>query len=211
MGDLGKDLENFLFSCKLTDKRMASIRRNLPAAFADGMYMMTALLHCKLVLLDIFLLSCLLPSLLPSLLPYFLTSLLPYLLTFVVYVCLLYLGMVYLYTGCACAEIIHSVFPKIVDIHNYVEASSVTARTSNWNLLNKKVLKKINCQLEVRSIDIFVNRKSADQIITFLRMLRAKLIAYGTDNKELSLDKISNKAIVYYIFLLFFLIEKNHL
>ena len=36
MGDLGKDLESFLISCKLTDKRMASIKRNLPAAFADG-------------------------------------------------------------------------------------------------------------------------------------------------------------------------------
>ena len=81
--------------------------------------------------------------------------------------------------GCACAEIIYSVFPKLVDIHNYNEASSVAARASNWNLLNKKVLKKLNCQLEVRSIDIFVNRRSIDQIITFLKILRAKLVAYG--------------------------------
>ena len=140
MGDLGKDLESFLFSCKLTDKRMASIKRNLPASFADGI-VYTLCLAINVISLILW--------------------------------CGLYMA------GCACAEIIHSVFPKLVDIHNYNEASSVVARTSNWNLLNKKVLKKLNCQLEVRSIDIFVNRRSSDQIVNFLKILRAKLVAYG--------------------------------
>jgi hypothetical protein len=63
-------------------------------------------------------------------------------------------------------------------MHNYPESSSVQGRTANWQLLNKKALKKLHFELNAQLIDVFVNRKSIEQAQTFLRMLRAKMIAY---------------------------------
>lgn len=37
------------------------------------------------------------------------------------------------------AEIIKYYWPKLIDLHNYVPASSLTNKISNWNTLNRKV------------------------------------------------------------------------
>jgi len=37
------------------------------------------------------------------------------------------------------AEIIKYYWPKIIDLHNYVPASSLSNKICNWETLNKKV------------------------------------------------------------------------
>lgn len=37
------------------------------------------------------------------------------------------------------AEIIKCYWPKIIDLHNYAPASSLTNKISNWETLNRKV------------------------------------------------------------------------
>ncbi len=80
--------------------------------------------------------------------------------------------------GTVCAEIIHNYYPKIITLNNYPETSSVIGRTNNWEVLNKKVLKKINCELPSPLISVFVNRESTELIHQFLRSLKMKLAAY---------------------------------
>jgi hypothetical protein len=38
--------------------------------------------------------------------------------------------------GVACAELIHHYIPKIVDLHNYSAANSVSQKLYNWNTLH---------------------------------------------------------------------------
>lgn len=45
--------------------------------------------------------------------------------------------------GCLAAEVVKHYIPKLVDLHNYSAAHSVTQKTYNWNTLNLKVLKRI--------------------------------------------------------------------
>jgi hypothetical protein len=48
----------------------------------------------------------------------------------------------------------------------------------NWNLLNKKVLKLIRCEVTDEEIDSFASRRSSTLAIDFLRLLKARLLAY---------------------------------
>ncbi|KAJ3310150.1 Ankyrin repeat and zinc finger domain-containing protein 1 [Boothiomyces sp. JEL0838] len=45
--------------------------------------------------------------------------------------------------GVACAELIHHFLPKLVDLHNYSPANSLSQKLYNWNTLNFKVFKKL--------------------------------------------------------------------
>ena len=45
--------------------------------------------------------------------------------------------------GVLLAEIVKHFLPKLVDLHNYSAAHSLSQKTYNWNTLNVKVLKKI--------------------------------------------------------------------
>ncbi|KOC70370.1 Sperm flagellar protein 1 [Habropoda laboriosa] len=45
------------------------------------------------------------------------------------------------------AEILKLYCPRYVDLHNYVPVNSLTAKKENWNILNRKVLSKINMKL----------------------------------------------------------------
>jgi hypothetical protein len=49
--------------------------------------------------------------------------------------------------GILLAEMLKSRFPTIVEMHNYVSCCSVQAKTNNWRILNRKVLKKLDIQL----------------------------------------------------------------
>lgn len=45
------------------------------------------------------------------------------------------------------AEILKSIFPKMVDLHNYSGSNSTQLKFDNWVTLNRKVLRKINVDL----------------------------------------------------------------
>jgi hypothetical protein len=80
--------------------------------------------------------------------------------------------------GVLVAEIIHSVYPKLIQLHNYYETHSTQSRKTNWLLLNKKVLKHIRCEATDIEIETFIKRQSQDDCILFLRNLKARLPAY---------------------------------
>lgn len=46
--------------------------------------------------------------------------------------------------GVLTAELVKYYFPKLVEMHNYVPANSCQQKISNWTILNRKVLSKIN-------------------------------------------------------------------
>jgi CH-like domain in sperm protein len=48
--------------------------------------------------------------------------------------------------GVACAEVVRHFIPRIVDLHNYSNANSISQKLYNWNTLNQKVFKRINYQ-----------------------------------------------------------------
>ncbi|CAH1176582.1 unnamed protein product [Phaedon cochleariae] len=45
------------------------------------------------------------------------------------------------------AEILKQHYPKLVDLHNYSPMNSLAQKLTNWEILNKKVLKKIKINL----------------------------------------------------------------
>ncbi|XP_069833247.1 sperm flagellar protein 1 [Dendropsophus ebraccatus] len=46
--------------------------------------------------------------------------------------------------GVLTAEVVKYYFPKLVEMHNYVPANSTQQKLSNWTILNRKVLNKLN-------------------------------------------------------------------
>ncbi|XP_076682063.1 uncharacterized protein LOC143376087 isoform X2 [Andrena cerasifolii] len=50
------------------------------------------------------------------------------------------------------AEVLKIYYPRIVDLHNYIPASSLTTKKDNWNMLNRKVLCKIDMKLSKDAI-----------------------------------------------------------
>ncbi|KAM5194113.1 sperm flagellar protein 1 [Mantella aurantiaca] len=46
--------------------------------------------------------------------------------------------------GVLTAELVKFYFPKLVEMHNYVPANSTQQKLSNWTILNRKVLNKLN-------------------------------------------------------------------
>jgi len=82
--------------------------------------------------------------------------------------------------GLLVAEAIAARFPRLVQLHNYSDTSSASGRLGNWEILNRKVLSTINCELGDEDIERISNRQiQRAAIITFLRLLRAKLDTYA--------------------------------
>ncbi|OCT99085.1 sperm flagellar protein 1-like [Xenopus laevis] len=46
--------------------------------------------------------------------------------------------------GVLAAELVKFYFPKLVEMHNYVPANSISQKLSNWTILNRKVLSKLS-------------------------------------------------------------------
>ena len=57
------------------------------------------------------------------------------------------------------AEIIKHYLRRLVDLHNYPSASSTMQKTTNWNTLNTKVLKKIGVKMTKQEINDIITCK----------------------------------------------------
>lgn len=55
--------------------------------------------------------------------------------------------------GVLVAEIVRHFIPKMVEMHNYSQAHSVSQKTYNWNTLNNKILKKLGLNLSKKEIE----------------------------------------------------------
>lgn len=89
--------------------------------------------------------------------------------------------------GTLIANIIHRTFPRLILLQSYEETSNVSKRTTNWQLLNRKVLNVLQCELGNEDISKIVSRNiQRGAIIIFLRLLRTKLEAYQSvyDKKQ---------------------------
>jgi len=73
--------------------------------------------------------------------------------------------------GVLLAEIVKHYLPKLVDMHNYSQAHSVSQKTYNWNTLNVKVLKKLGLSLSKKEIEQIVNMEpdSIEKVLLALR------------------------------------------
>lgn len=61
--------------------------------------------------------------------------------------------------GVLLAEILKTIFPSQVEIHNYPSSNSIEQKQVNWTLLNKKILKKVGIELSKSEISDIVNCK----------------------------------------------------
>jgi ribosomal protein L12E/L44/L45/RPP1/RPP2 len=59
--------------------------------------------------------------------------------------------------GVMMAELIHHYSPKLVNLHNYPPANSLTKKIENWNTLSNKVLKRLGIQLSKPHIEHIAN------------------------------------------------------
>lgn len=73
--------------------------------------------------------------------------------------------------GVLLAEIVKHYLPKLVDMHNYSQAHSVSQKSYNWNTLNVKVLKKLGLSLSKKEIEQIVNMEpdSIEKVLLALR------------------------------------------
>ncbi|XP_078040038.1 uncharacterized protein LOC144471649 isoform X2 [Augochlora pura] len=55
------------------------------------------------------------------------------------------------------AELLKVYYPRYVDLHNYVPANNFITKKENWNILNRKVLSKIDMKLSKDTINQLAN------------------------------------------------------
>merc|ERR1712167_69558 len=55
--------------------------------------------------------------------------------------------------GVLAAELTSHFFPKLVELHNYSAANSVSQKMYNWNTLNQKVFKKLGFQVSKPDVE----------------------------------------------------------
>ncbi|XP_043523885.1 uncharacterized protein LOC122535979 [Frieseomelitta varia] len=78
------------------------------------------------------------------------------------------------------AEILKIYYPRYVDLHNYVSVNSITAKKDNWNMLNRKVLSKIDMKLTKSVINQLANcHPGAAE--NMLLDIRKKIVQDGVD------------------------------
>jgi len=73
--------------------------------------------------------------------------------------------------GVSVAEIVHFSMPRLIELHNYVNANSSAQKRINWNMLNRKVFGKLNIRLGDRVIDNIIDSKpgAIEQVLWDLR------------------------------------------
>ena len=76
--------------------------------------------------------------------------------------------------GVPMAEVVKYFIPGLVDIHNYVNASSTRQKLNNWNTLNTKVFKKMGFQIASADVEAVVGC-IPDAIERVLKLVQLKV------------------------------------
>ncbi len=79
--------------------------------------------------------------------------------------------------GVLCAEVVNHYLPKIVELHNYSSASSITQKIYNWETLNSKCLKKIGVQASRADFEA-VSNCVPGSIEKLLQQVQVKIARY---------------------------------
>ena len=85
--------------------------------------------------------------------------------------------------GVLLAEIIHHFIPKLVSLHNYSQANSVSQKVYNWKTLSRKVLTPLNILLTNTDISEIVLAKPL-KIESVLLILKGKIEGYHQDKER---------------------------
>ena len=96
------------------------------------------------------------------------------------------------------AEMIKYHYPRLVDLHNYPNASSTKAKMINWETLNKKVLEKIGLKLNKSEIDDLVRSKpnAIENLLGRLyNIIHGKPQMNNISNKKHHLNNMNNNVI----------------
>ncbi len=69
------------------------------------------------------------------------------------------------------AEIVHHYLPRMVELHNYVNANSTAQKKINWNMLNRKVFGKLSLKLTDKTLENVIEAKpgAIEQVLWDLR------------------------------------------
>lgn len=94
--------------------------------------------------------------------------------------------------GVLIAEIIHHLFPKLVELHNYSPSNSAAQKKYNWQTLNKKVFRKMGCALSDPEIEDIVACKRG-HIETVLHKCKIGFDDYERKLKDRSEQRIYRK------------------
>lgn len=87
------------------------------------------------------------------------------------------------YNSVPLAEILKHHFPKAVDLHNYSPKNATAQKIVNWNILNKKVLTKLNINLPSQTIDELA-KSTPGAIEKVLFEIKTKLEKKGKKDRE---------------------------
>ncbi|EDL45107.1 hypothetical protein, conserved [Plasmodium vivax] len=61
--------------------------------------------------------------------------------------------------GVLMAELVSICLPKLVELHNYSKANSISQKRYNWNTLNQRVFRRLGFQIDKRHVEEIVNCK----------------------------------------------------
>ena len=86
--------------------------------------------------------------------------------------------------GVLAAEIVGYYFPNLVEIHNYYSTNSVTKKKYNWQFLNKRVLKKLDCALTDQEVEEIIGGRP-QAVERFLLVLRYAVRNITSGQKQL--------------------------
>ncbi|CAL8101808.1 unnamed protein product [Orchesella dallaii] len=90
------------------------------------------------------------------------------------------------------AELVHFYMPRLIELHNYVNASSSAQKRINWSMLNRKVFVKLNLKLSEKVIDHIIEARQG-AIEQVLWDLRKKVLELNPKSFSRSLSR-SNTA-----------------
>ncbi|KAL1399603.1 hypothetical protein pipiens_008077 [Culex pipiens pipiens] len=73
--------------------------------------------------------------------------------------------------GVLVAEIVHQLFPRLVDLHNYTRGFSIARKLDNWDTLNRKVFKKLELGLTPEVIHAIASGQPGAVDVVLLEIL----------------------------------------
>lgn len=82
------------------------------------------------------------------------------------------------------AEILKYELPKVVDLHNYTGCNAIQGKIDNWNILNRKVLKKLHVHLTKEEMEMLARAETSliEQVL-FTVMSKVKLVQFNENQR----------------------------
>lgn len=93
--------------------------------------------------------------------------------------------------GVLLAEILKVEFPNLVELHNYSGCFAVQGKIENWDILNRKVLKKLQIHLQPEEIEKIVKSDSECIEGVLFRIMNQVEVVKSREEEKLSVNPLS--------------------